>query len=217
MNPPSVTAELSPYRDREQRSVANHLGLWTFLATEILFFGGLFTCYAVYRMSYPEAFAEGSGHLEFWIGTTNTAVLLTSSLCMALGDDALRSGGGRSLRWWLLATGGLGAVFLALKGYEYFDVIQQHLVPGAGFDAAAIGVHAPQVQLFLFLYFAMTGLHAAHMLAGLVAIAWLLALERRGRLSAERSGAVAMVALYWHFVDCVWVFLYPLLYLIPHS
>jgi cytochrome c oxidase subunit 3 len=217
MNPLPATAELSPYHDREQRSAANHLGLWTFLATEILFFGGLFTCYAVYRLSYPAAFAEGSRHLEFWIGTTNTAVLLTSSLCMALGDQALRAGAPRTLRWWLLATGVLGAAFLAFKGYEYYDVIEQHLVPGAGFDAAAVGANAPQVQLFLFLYFAMTGLHAAHMLAGLAAIAWLLVLERRGRLSPERNGPVAMVALYWHFVDCVWVFLYPLLYLIPHS
>jgi len=206
--------KLSPFRDAEHRSVANHLGLWTFLATEILFFGGLFTSYAVYRYSYPEAFAEGSRHLEFWIGTINTAVLLTSSLCMALGDHAIKAGHHTAFRWCVLGTAGLGVVFLALKGYEYHSKYTEHLVPGLGFHLDSPGPWAPQIQLFIFLYFAMTGLHAVHMLFGLSALGWLLWLHHRGRITAERPGAVEMTGLYWHFVDCVWIFLYPLLYLI---
>ncbi len=206
--------EHSPYRDAEQHSVANHLGLWTFLATEILFFGGMFTCYTIYRFTYPEAFAAGSAHLEFWIGTVNTAVLLTSSLSMALGDHAIRSGNRTALRWCLIVTWLLGAAFLALKFYEYYQKYQEHMIPGPGFHVEGVGPWAPQVELFIFLYFAMTGVHAVHMIAGLLAITWVLWLLHRGRITAERHGAVAMLGLYWHFVDCVWVFLYPLLYLI---
>jgi cytochrome c oxidase subunit 3 len=212
--PSAANPALSPYRDAAQRSVANHLGLWTFLATEILFFGGLFIAYAVYRQAYPAAFDEGSRHLAFWIGTTNTAVLLTSSLCMALGDHAIKQGSPATLRWCLVATGLLGAAFLCLKGYEYSAVIREHLVPGFDFHPTEPLRHPAQVQLFLFLYFAMTGLHAAHMLAGLAAIGWVLRLQHAGRVTAAHPDAVEMLGLYWHFVDCVWVFLYPLLYLV---
>lgn len=202
----------SPYSNREQRVVANHLGMWTFLATEILFFGGLFASYSVYRHAYPEAFAIGSGHLKFWIGTVNTGVLLTSSLCVALADLAVKANARRTLRWYLVAAWVLGAVFIGLKGLEYFETYREHLVPGINFDYS--GPHAPQVQLFMFHYFAMTALHAVHMLFGLGAIAWLLCLNHRSRLTPERDQPVAIVGLYWHFVDCVWIFLYPLLYLI---
>ncbi len=205
---------LSPFRDAEHRSVANHLGLWTFLATEILFFGGLFTVYTVYRIAYPAAFAAGSRHLEFWIGTVNTAVLLTSSLFMALADHALKASRHSVFRWCLLLTAALGVLFLVLKFHEYHSKYTEHLVPGLGFQLEAGTPHAPQIQLFVFLYFVMTGLHAVHMLAGLAAIAWVFRQHHCGRVTALRSGAVEMTALYWHFVDCVWIFLYPLLYLI---
>ncbi len=208
----TATQAESPYADAEQHDVANHLGMWTFLATEILFFGGLFACYSVYRWSYPVAFAEGSHHLEFWVGTTNTAVLLTSSLCMALADLATKANDRRSAGRWLMLTWLLGAVFLSLKGYEYFQKFQEHLIPGAGFHLES--GERPQVQLFIFLYFAMTGLHAVHMIIGLGAMGWLLWLNHRRRISAAHDAPVAMVGLYWHFVDCVWVFLYPLLYLV---
>jgi cytochrome c oxidase subunit 3 len=200
-----------PYTDRAQHSAANHLGMWTFLGTEILFFSGLFASYTLYRATYPEAFAAGSAKLEFWIGTVNTAVLLTSSLCIGLADLAVKSGARRTLRRNLLATSLLGAVFLVLKFHEYQLAWEEHHVPGLRFDFA--GPHAPQVELFMFHYFAMTGLHAAHMLAGLAAIAWLMWLNHRGRIGPEHDAPVGMVALYWHFVDCVWIFLYPLLYL----
>jgi cytochrome c oxidase subunit 3 len=172
----------------------------------------LFIAYALLRHAYPEAFKAGSAQLEFWIGTTNTGLLLTSSLCMALAELAARAGARRTLTRQLLLTWVLGALFLVLKFHEYARTAAEHHVPGAHFVFG--GPLAPQVELFLFLYFAMTGLHALHMLIGLGAIAWLLWLERRGMLSAERHAPVSMIALYWHFVDCVWILLYPLLYLV---
>lgn len=213
--PPAVTA-LSPFRDEDQRSVANHLGLWAFLATEILFFGGLFVTYAVYRYAYPEAFAAGSRHLDFWIGTINTAILLTSSLGMALADHAIKAGRHRAFLGFIFATATLGALFLALKFYEYHQKYTEHLVPGLNFHLEGSPAWAPQIQLFIFLYFTMTGLHAVHMLVGLAAMGWLLWRHHRGHVTAQHNGAVEMVGLYWHFVDCVWIFLYPLLYLIAH-
>lgn len=200
-----------PFADRDQHSVANHLGMWTFLATEILFFGGLFAGYTVLRWAHAEAFAEGSRHLEFWIGTVNTGLLLTSSLFMALADLSVKRDDGRALRWQLIVCGLLGAAFLVLKGHEYHQMYTEHLIPG--FDFRAEGAPAA-MQLFVFLYFVMTGLHAVHMLFGLGAIAWLLRRVKRRTVSSDRPDAVAMVGLYWHFVDCIWIFLYPLLYLI---
>jgi cytochrome c oxidase subunit 3 len=199
--------------DASHRRHADELGLWTFIATEILFFGGLFVAYAVYRHAYPASFAAGSRTLEYWLGTLNTAVLLTSSLALALGDAAIRRNDRPALRRWLLLTLSLGLLFLGIKFHEYFQKYQEHMIPGAHFSPA--GTQAPQLQLFIFLYFAMTGLHAAHMLAGLGALGWLYWLNHRGKISARHHAPVAMVGLYWHFVDCVWVFLYPLLYLIP--
>ncbi len=215
MAAPNSLSDLPQFRDADQRAVANRLGLWGFLSTEVLLFGGMFVSYSIYRHAYPQAFAEGSHHLEFWIGTTNTAVLLTSSLFMALGDCFIKAGRPTALRNCLVLTWLLGAAFLCLKGYEYYQVFQDHMVPGRLYAPAEALL--PQVPLFMFLYFAMTGLHALHMIAGLGAIGWLLHLKHRGRLSSEVTAPVEMVGLYWHFVDCVWVFLYPLLYLIPHS
>src|SRR5450432_816950 len=208
----NAARELAPFSDATQRGVAQHLGMWAFIATEILFFGGLFTCYALYRMTYPAAFAAGSQRLDFWIGTANTAVLLTSSLSMALADQAVKMDRRAALRWCLAGTWLLGALFLGLKFFEYHEKFREHLVPGAHFLPA--GGAAPPVQLFFVLYFAMTGLHALHMVIGLGAIAWLGWRAGHGRLSSRRSAPVEMIGLYWHFVDCVWVFLYPLLYLV---
>jgi cytochrome c oxidase subunit III len=209
------TAEIAPapsqYHGSAQRESANQLGMWTLITTEILFFGGLFLAYVLYRFTYPAAFAAGSRLLDFWSGTVNTAVLLTSSLSMALGDAFIKRGRLRALAVCIASTALLGAVFLAIKGVEYRDMYRAHLVPGMGYG----GNGAAQVELFVLLYFAMTGLHAVHMLAGLGAMAWLFRLNRLGKLNATSHEPVKMVGLYWHFVDCVWVFLYPLLYLIP--
>jgi cytochrome c oxidase subunit 3 len=211
MNSIRPTVEI-PYTDPRQRSEAQHLGMWAFIATEILFFGGMFACYAIYRASYPAAFAAGSHRLDFWIGTSNTAILLTSSVCMALADNAVKTDRRALLRGCLLATWLLGALFLGLKFLEYHEKFSEHLVPGVRFHPA--GGAAPQTQLFFVLYFALTGVHALHMLIGLSAIAWLGWRLHRGTLSAAQPAPVEMTGLYWHFVDCVWVFLYPLLYLV---
>jgi cytochrome c oxidase subunit 3 len=207
----ATTSVSAPYDDALQQRHAAHLGMWTFLATEILFFGGLFAAYSVYRWSYPAEFASGSRHLEFWIGTVNTAVLLTSSLFVALADRALEQERRGAVGLWLAGAWLLGLLFLGLKGFEYYGKWQEHLIPGRDFHYAA--GEPPPVQLFLFLYFAMTGLHALHMIVGLGALGWVLWLGHRDRLRA-RPPALALVGLYWHFVDCVWIFLYPLLYLV---
>jgi cytochrome c oxidase subunit 3 len=211
MKTAEIAAVPPQFHDRVQREAANQLGMWTLIATEILFFGGLFLAYVLYRVTYPAAFSAGSRLLDFWSGTINTAVLLTSSLTMALGDAMIKRGRRRALAACIACTAAFGALFLAIKFLEYRDMYRAHLVPGVNFD----GNTAPQVELFVFLYFAMTGLHAVHMLVGLGAMTWLFRLNQRGRLSAAAHEPVKMVGLYWHFVDCVWVFLYPLLYLIP--
>lgn len=209
---PSIHAE--QFRDPEQRLTADHLGMWTFLCTEILFFGGLFSTYAIYRWAYPQGFAEGSKHLDYWIGTINTGVLLTSSVFIALGDHALKAGRVRTLRWCIIAAWILGVVFLTLKGHEYYGKYREQLIPGANFHCT--DAHAAQVELFIFLYFALTGLHAVHMIAGLIVLTWLLWSVHRRLVTPDEPARVEIAGLYWHFVDVVWVFLYPLLYLI-HS
>lgn len=208
----NTRAAVSPYVDPTQRSVAQHLGMWTFLATEILFFGGMFACYAVYRASYPEAFAEASGRLDFAIGTTNTVVLLTSSLTMALADNAAKAGRRIRARACLAITGVLGMAFLGFKAYEYHQKFVEHLVPGFAFHPE--GGAPPPMQLFFVLYFALTGLHAIHLLIGLGVIAWLCGRSRASRPVETMVAPVEIAGLYWHFVDCIWVFLYPLLYLV---
>jgi len=198
------------YADARQRGRANHLGMWTFIASEVLFFGGLFLAYFIYRHAYPAAFAAGSHRLNFWKGAVNTAVLLTSSLAMAWGDAFIKAGRRGALQACLAATVVIGVVFLALKGSEYREMYAQHLVPGLNFDARV----GPQVELFIWMYFVMTGVHAVHMLVGLGLMGWLMVLNRRGRFNHARHAPIELFGLYWHFVDCIWVFLYPLLYLV---
>jgi cytochrome c oxidase subunit 3 len=212
MNRLDAMLETAVDQRTDQRAIANQLGMWTLIATEVLFFGGLFTAYVIYRSSYPTAFAAGSHRLEFWSGTLNTAVLLTSSLCLAVGDVMIKRGRRRALQACLCGTALLGGLFLGIKFFEYYHMYRDQLVPSVDFHADG----PPQMQLFFLLYFIMTGLHAVHMLIGLGALAWLGWLNGRERFSSTDHAPVVMVGLYWHFVDCVWVFLYPLLYLIPH-
>jgi cytochrome c oxidase subunit III len=195
----------------ESREI-DSLGMWTFLVTEILFFGGLFTGYAVYRSAYAAAWAEASGHLDVWLGAINTAVLIASSYTMALSVHAAHAGHRRNLVRFLVLTLLLGIVFLGIKGHEYVHKFHEGLVPGPEF---ALGrVAAREIQLFFSFYFVMTGLHAAHMAAGLGILAWLLWRARRGALSPPNDGPVEITGLYWHFVDLIWIFLFPLLYLV---
>lgn len=208
--PPAALAH--HFDDSAQQYEAATLGIWVFLLTEIMFFGGLFTGYAVYRAAYAEAFAAGSHHLDIVLGSINTAVLISSSLTMALAVHAAQSGQRRQLVGFLLLTMLLGLVFLGIKTVEYTHKFEQHLVPGSGFRYA--GLHAPQVQLFFSFYFGMTGLHALHMIIGIGMLTVLVWRAWRDHFSPMYYTPIETVGLYWHFVDIVWIFLLPLLYLI---
>jgi len=188
------------------------LGMWVFLVTEVLFFGGLFVCYSVYRGWYPDAFAAASHELILWAGTTNTAVLITSSLTMALAVHAAQGGDRKRLLWFLAATMLLGAVFLGIKAYEYDSEFVEHHVPGFGFAFEA--EHFRHAQVFFSLYFMMTGLHALHMIIGLGIMSVMAWWAWRGTITDQYYNPIEISGLYWHFVDIVWIFLFPLLYLI---
>lgn len=198
------------FDDLEQQEETATVGMWTFLATEVLFFGGLFTTYVVYRTTYPHAFAEGSHHSNLLLGTVNTAILLTSSLTMALCVHAAQTGHRKRLMLFLSVTLVFGLAFLAVKGLEYSEHISDGLLPGAHFRSGL--PHG--TQLFFVLYFLTTGLHALHLIIGCGVMAVMLWLARNSRFSPRYYNPVAVTGLYWHFVDVVWVFLYPMFYLI---
>ena len=199
----------------EQQQESSTLGMWLFLVTEIMFFGGLFLAYLTYRVWYPEAWSIGSLELDIVLGGVNTVVLIGSSLTMALAVRAAQTGFPRATVNWLLLTMVLGLTFLVIKGFEYAHKFHEHHVPGPDFQFE--GPHARQVEIFLSLYFAMTGLHALHMVIGfglLSVIAWM---AYRRRFSPQWYTPVEMAGLYWHFVDIVWIFLFPLLYLVDRA
>ena len=202
------------FDDLDQQKSAVRLGMWLFLVTEVMFFGGLFMAYILYRWAYPEAFVAASRRLDVGLGATNTVVLITSSLTMALAVWAAEHGKRRLTSLLLVATIALGAVFLAIKGVEYSHKIHEGLVPGRSFTFVAEGVDPRHARIFFVLYFAMTGLHAFHMVIGFGILGWLLAKNMRGKILAEYSSPVEVSGLYWHFVDIVWIFLFPLLYLV---
>jgi cytochrome c oxidase subunit 3 len=209
---PEITATFAhQFDDAEQQRDASTLGMWVFLVTEIMFFAGMFTAYVIYRALYPEAFAHASHHLDVALGTINTAVLITSSLTMALAVHAAQVGRRSLLLAFLFLTMALGATFLVIKGVEYAHKFHEGLVPGPGFRYA--GPDAPQQQLFFSIYFGLTGLHAAHMVIGLGLLTVLVLQARRGRFGPAYHTPVEITGLYWHFVDIVWIFLFPLLYL----
>ena len=194
-----------------QQAEAATLGIWVFLATEALFFSGMLLGYAVLRHAYPAGFAEASRETKIAIGSANTAILLTSSATMAWAVHAAEVGQRRLLVWLLAATAALGLVFLALKGIEYSQEYQEHLVPGLNFAFASPHAHA--VELFYFLYFGLTGIHALHLSIGIAIVARVAARAWRGVFSPAYYTPVEITGLYWHFVDLVWIFLYPLIYL----
>jgi len=200
------------FDDLAQQHEAATLGMWVFLVTEVLFFGGMFLVYSVYRSWYTEAFAAASRELDLTLGATNTAVLIASSLTMALAVHAAQLGQRRTLMLFLLATMALGSVFLGIKGFEYYQKFVEHHVPGPSFQFER--EYARQAQIFFSLYFMMTGLHALHMIVGFGIMTVMLVLAWKGRITAEYYSPIEISGLYWHFVDIVWIFLFPLLYLI---
>jgi cytochrome c oxidase subunit 3 len=200
------------FDDAEQQHDAATLGMWLFLVTEIMFFGGAFTAYIVYRSAFPQAFGHASAHLDIFWGTLNTAVLITSSLTMALAVHGAQLGDQRLLRRGLALTILLGSIFLGIKAIEYGHKFHEGLVPGPYFTYESSDAH--NAQLFFSIYFATTGLHALHMIIGVGILVTLLVQSFLGMYGRDYHTPVEMTGLYWHFVDIVWIFLFPLLYLV---
>ena len=195
---------------RQQEDVAR-LGMWVFLSTEVLFFGGMMLLYYAYRSGYPAGFAEAARHTDIFIGTINTAVLLTSSFAVAWAVAAAKDGDGRLAAILLGAAALLGVVFLGLKSIEYLKEYHEHLVPAVNF--AFPGKQANSVELFFIFYFISTGLHALHLTIGIVALTVMARRTARGQMTPHLRNGVTVTGLYWHFVDAVWLFLFALIYL----
>jgi cytochrome c oxidase subunit 3 len=216
------------FETEEQQREAGSFGMWLFLLTEIMFFGGMFFAYLLYRNWYYDAFVVASNQLSVPLGAANTAILITSGFFMALGVWAAEMRKKNLLVIYLIFTTIFGFAFLGIKAVEYHEKWENHHIPGASFDVsqfenpAAYGLKeqplapdaAQKTQIFFFLYFAMTGMHALHMIIGLGLLFWLLWRAQRGEFSAGYVAPIENFGLYWHFVDIVWIFLFPLLYLI---
>lgn len=199
--------------------------MWLFLLTEIMFFGGMFAAYLIYRNWYYPAFVAGSHQLSIVLGTINTAVLICSSFTMAMGVHAAEMKWRKPLVGWLLATIVLGSVFLGVKAVEYHEKWEKQHVPGLNFNAENF-IHptdsepalapdmAAKTQVYFSLYFAMTGMHALHMIIGISILLVLVVRAWGGAYTQGHMTTIENFGLYWHFVDIVWIFLFPLLYLI---
>ena len=204
----------------DQQQDADALGIWVFLVTEIMFFGGLFAAYAIYRGFYPAAFEGGSHILDIRLGAFNTMVLIGSSLTMALSVRSAQLGNRRAIIGFLIATMILGSIFLGIKGVEYHQKFVEHVVPGLDWapEGETLTHLAPgglgHGEMYFVFYFAMTGLHAIHMIIGEGLLLWLVFRARSNAFRDHYFAPVEVVGLYWHFVDIVWIFLFPLLYLI---
>jgi cytochrome c oxidase subunit 3 len=204
------------FDDSAQQFESSTLGMWVFLVTEIMFFGGMFGGYTVYRNMYPDAFASTSRFMNVTIGAINTGVLICSSFTMVLAVRSAQLGQKKALIAFLILTLILGCVFLDLKYVEYHEKWVDHHIPGPGFQYADAR-YFHQAQILFYLYFAMTGMHAIHMIVGAGLLLTLIVMASRNRFSAAWYTPVEMIGLYWHFVDIVWIFLFPLLYLIGHT
>jgi cytochrome c oxidase subunit III len=208
-------AQQHHFETLQQQAEASTLGMWIFLVTEVMFFGGLFMAYMLYRIWYPVAWSHGSEELDIVLGGFNTVVLILSSLTMALAVRAAQTGFQKATVNWLIVTMLLGLVFLVVKFFEYKHKYDIGHIPGPNFIS---GPNDPaELQLFISLYFAMTGLHALHMVIGFVLLTVIAWMAYRGRFSPEWYTPVEMSGLYWHFVDIVWIFLFPLLYLVDRA
>jgi cytochrome c oxidase subunit III len=215
MPTPSAVIVARQFHDAGQQRTASDLGIWVFLATEVLFFGALFAAYTASRVHDPEAFAIASRLTDVTLGSINTGVLLTSSLTMALAVRSAKLGLSRASIGFMCATIALGIVFLAIKGTEYYLDYTGHLVPALDFSRA--GPHAGGVERFFYLYFFMTGVHSLHMIIGITAVSVLVVMAWRRHFTPDYFTPVELGGLYWHLVDVVWIFLYPLLYLVSRT
>ena len=201
------------YADAAQQRDAVTLGMWAFLATEVLFFGTLIAAYFNYRIWFGPEFIAAARMTKVLFGTINTGVLLTSSACMAMAVSGYEAGSRRAPVLWLIATALLGLAFIGIKAVEYWLEYQEHLVPALSFDLPRYGGVA---EIFFLFYFCATGLHALHLLIGISLVIWLAIWIGTGRIDRE-SSTTRLIGLYWHFVDVVWIFLFPLIYLAGRS
>ena len=241
------TGELyGQFQTLDQQKETAALGMWIFLVTEVLFFGGMFLTYTINRHAYPAAFGMGSNTLDIYLGGFNTVVLILSSLTMAMAVWSAQVGKKTFVTIFLILTLLLGGTFLGVKVIEYKQKFDHHLIPGQNFDLAYcakntnacsdltpkaretedrqleeaekldpnLNFHA---QLYFSLYFGMTGLHALHMIVGAGLLLWLLKESVGGRFGPAYNTPVEIIGLYWHFVDIVWIYLFPLLYLIDRK
>jgi len=222
------------FENMEQQREAGTLGMWVFLVTEIMFFGGMFLAYTLYRSKFPEAFASASNHLDITLGALNTGVLIFSSFTMAMAVYFTQIGKQRPQVICLVLTLLLGLTFLGVKAVEYHDKYNDHLIPGRLIPGRQFGPEVQeegqpldphklhlltgatvrQVEMFYWLYFAMTGMHALHMIIGAGLLTFLIIFSLKGRFDPEYHSPVEVIGLYWHFVDIIWIFLFPLLYLL---
>ena len=203
------------YATLAQQSETALLGMWVFIATETLFFGGLIFTYFIYRQAYPREFAAAGRDTVLWCGTVNIVLLLTSSLTMVSSINAAAAGRRRDLTRWLAATALLGVAFLGVKGYEYLSDYQDQVVPAINFIIKP--GEAPASELFWVFYFVGTGLHAVHLSIGIALVLYMLWRVRRGDLTPAYYAPLEVLGLYWSFVDVVWIFLYPAIYLMGRS
>jgi cytochrome c oxidase subunit 3 len=212
------------FDDLAQQRECTSLGMWLFLATEVMMFGGLFFAYSLYRWRFYDAYLIGSGHLNIWLGTINTFVLLFSSLTMAMAVHSAQEGKKQPLFWYLIFTWLLGAAFIGIKAIEWGHDYHIGLIPALNwtwYDSHPVeesllkaGLGPQQVLMYFVIYFSMTGLHAIHMVVGLLLVGYFIWLSQRGQFMKGNDQPVEILGLYWHLVDIIWIFLFPLLYLI---
>ena len=218
-------ALLEQFDTIEQQKDASQFGMWVFLVTEIMFFGGLFGAYLIYRNLYNPAFVAASKSIDITLGAVNTAVLICSSLTMAMAVHSAALGARKLLVLFLILTLALGGIFLGIKAVEYHQKYVEHHIPGPSFDFNSSekadervpGDVARQTSIFFALYFAMTGMHAMHMIIGAGILLFLIWRAWHGAYPPNHYTMVENFGLYWHFVDIIWIFLFPLLYLVSRS
>jgi cytochrome c oxidase subunit 3 len=220
-------ALLEQFDTIEQQKDASQFGMWVFLITEIMFFGGMFGAYLIYRNLYNPAFVIASSSIQISWGAINTGVLICSSLTMAMAVHSAALGARKLLSGFLIGTLLLGTVFLCIKGIEYYNKYEEHHVPGPNFnfnyeraekgEKVAPDDVARQTSIFFALYFAMTGMHALHMIIGAGILIFLIYRVHQGAYPPHHYTMIENFGLYWHFVDIIWIFLFPLLYLVSRS
>lgn len=212
---PLLAARAAQFDDEAQQRGASTLGMWTFIATEVLFFGVLFAGYTLCRVQFPQAFAAGSRHTDLLLGSVETAMLLLSSCLAALAVRDVQLGGRRAAGWMLLGTAMLGAGFLLLHGFEYHAEYKEALIPGLRYQPEG---HPPAAMtLFFCLYYFITGFHSLHVAIGVVLLCRLAFKTWRGAFAHDYYAAIEITALYWHLVDIVWIFVFPLIYLVGRA